>query len=42
MIDQRVVLYEQWACLAEVDRRRKQQRDNIYNEAGGVYCWNKP
>jgi len=38
LIDQRVVLNEQ--VLAEVDRRRKPQRDNVHIEAGGVHCWN--
>jgi len=27
---------------AEIDRRRKPQRDNVHIEAGGVHCWNKP
>jgi len=40
MIDQRVVLSEH--VWAEVDRRRKPQRDNVHNKAGGVHCWNKP
>ena len=39
-IDQRVVLNEH--VWAEVDRRRKSQRDNVHIEAGGVHCWNKP
>jgi len=36
MIDQRVVLNEH--VWAEVDRRRKPQRDNVHIEAGGVHC----
>jgi len=40
LIDQRVVLNEH--VWAEVDRRRKPQRDNVHIEAGGIHCWNKP
>ena len=40
LIDQRVVPNEH--VWAEVDRRRKPQRDNVHIEAGGVHCWNRP
>ena len=40
LIAQRIVLNEH--VWAEVDRRRKPQRDNVHIEADGVHRWNKP
>jgi len=40
LIDQRVFLNEH--VWAEVDRRRKPQRENVHIKAGGVHCWNEP
>jgi len=40
LIDQRVVL--NGYVWAEVDHRRKPQRDHVHIEAGGVHYWNKP
>jgi len=41
LIDQRIIVLNEHVW-AEVDRRRKPQRDNFHIEAGGVHCWNKP